>query len=63
MTTPKLHMLNKLMIFALFILLSCGGDDAGDDSSGGCPWNGNCSSLAPAWEIPLSSVSMVTGKM
>ncbi len=47
MTTPKFHVLNNVMIFALFILLSCGGDDEDNASSGGCPWNGNCSGLAP----------------
>ncbi len=35
-----------LLIFSIAFLAGCGDNDD-DSSSGGCPWNGNCSSMAP----------------
>ncbi|MEM6523938.1 MAG: hypothetical protein AAGF85_13955 [Bacteroidota bacterium] len=38
---------NFALILFLVITYSSCGDDDGDTTTGGCPWNGNCSGLAP----------------
>ncbi|MEM1405735.1 MAG: hypothetical protein AAGG59_03090 [Bacteroidota bacterium] len=35
-----------LILFLVMTYSSCGDND-GDSTAGGCPWNGNCSGLAP----------------
>ncbi|MEM9389853.1 MAG: hypothetical protein AAGA02_05225 [Bacteroidota bacterium] len=35
-----------LILFLVMTYSSCGDDD-GDTTAGRCPWNGNCSGLAP----------------